>query len=609
MTPEEEAVKGAMSNGRKRLITDNLDTEFNKAIAEKKDPEYYTNKLNSVVGGRTGMVKSFNSGRASTAFSVPRVGTVDRIFDAPHNPFRSRQAVETPQSLMELYARYRYYFKYEPLVGTAIELHSEFPLSTFQLQHEDPTLAEDFNGIAEDVKLFDFLLDMAHEFYLIGECIPFGIFDDPKDPSTWKAFVLLDPLSVQINQTPITDGRPNCSFKLKINGAIETVVKNGPNHADTKELYNRIPQDIIDACRGHGENKGVIPLNDKQVSHFKRKGDYFSVRGQSILTRIFHLLSYRDKLRDACYATADRHSSPREIWKVGTDAVPASNEELQALSDLVAQSYLDPNQAIIWHHALQVELIGAADKVLPLRQELDAIEEEMLVGLMLNKGFLDSNYGAYANMSVALDVLITRYLNFRQRMEVWMSDHVWAPICRIHEIYKPTPAEVSHKIKIKGGNKRPYVPKVSWDKSELRDPTQKVNLMMQLREKLGMKGANNGFPKSLIYQAMGYNPKSIQRQIKAEANEDAIGNKTNVNIGKGGMGGGGGGLPDLSLDGGGLGAGGPSGGGAAPGGPNGGNLDISDDKLPEFGGVGPNNTPSPMPPASQNIQNQNSPTS
>ncbi len=602
-TPEQDSVKKAYNS--KRIITDNLDAEFNKAIAAKSSTQAYNNMLSSVVGGRNGTLKAFGP-RSNTAFGVPRTATIDRIFDTPHNPFRSRLAVETPQSLMETYARYRYYFKFEPLVGTAIELHSEFPLSSFELQHEDPTLMEEFNAIAEDAKLFDFLLDMAHEYWLIGECFPFGIFDNPTDPSVWKSFVLLDPLSVQIQQTPLTDGRPNCSYKLKINNAIQTVVANGPHHRETGELYNRIPQDIKDACNGQGEGKGVLKLNDTQISHFKRKGDYFSLRGQSILTRIFHLLSYRDKLRDAQYSVADRHSSPREIWKVGNDLVPATAEEIAALGELVAASYLDPNQAIIWHHALQVEMIGAADKVLPLRQELDGIEEEMLIGLMLNKGFLDSNYGAYANMSVSLDVLINRYMTFRQRVEQWMSEHVWAPICRIHNIYKPTQAELSHRIRIKNAPKRPWVPKVAWQKQELRDSTQKINLMMTLREKLGVKGQNNGFPKAPIYQALGYNPAAIARQLKKEANEDIASGKAKVNIDNKGGPLGGGGLPDLSLDGGGL------GGGSIPSGGPGGNLDIPDDQLPEFGGnkgVGPNNTPSPMPPDSQKIQNQNSPTS
>jgi hypothetical protein len=80
-----------------------------------------------------------------------------------------------------------------------------------------------------------------------------------------------------------------------------------------------------------------------QVSHFKRKGNYFKVRGESMLYRIIHLLNYRDKLRDSQYATADRHTTPRELWKVGETAMPATAEELNALATMISSSFNDPN--------------------------------------------------------------------------------------------------------------------------------------------------------------------------------------------------------------------------------------------------------------------------
>ena len=592
-TPSYNAVKNAYSK-QPRLITENLEQNFRAAIHAKSNLEAISKSLISSSGS---VRKHSGMQRTASAFSI------DRVFSAPHNPFRNRTAVETPSSLVENIQRFRYYFKYEPLVGTAIELHSEFPLSTFELKHDDPTLREEFNDISEDLNLFEHQLDMAMEYFLIGECFSFGIFDDEKNPSCWKAFTLLNPLFVNVEAVSLTDGRPNTSISLQIDETIKTVVANGPSHVKTGELYQRIPKDIIEACRG----SGFIKLNPIQVSHFKRKGNYFKVRGESLLNRIIHLLNYRDKLRDAQYSIADRHVTPREVWKVGNDAIPATEEELQALADLVSNSYLDPSQAVIWHHALQVDVIGTADKVMPLRQELDGIEEEMLTGLMLNKGFLDSNYGAYANMSVALDVLISRYLTFRQRMERWQKESVWAPLCRIHNIYKPTQAELSHRIRIKNQDKKPWVPEISWSKSEMRDATARVNLLMTLREKLGGKSGKPGYPKDLIYQAVGDNPTVIERMLEKEAKKTVLDSKTNVDLGKG-MGpapGGMGGLPDLSIDSGALG-GSPAGGGA--GSPSG-KLDVDPAKLPEYGGAPSGGDGSNRPPVSQQIQNDKSPTS
>lgn len=607
--PSAKAVKQAIiSHDPRRLITENLDAEFRTAVQQKNDVGYIASQLTQVLGTGAGIKKFSANGmkRVGSSFTINRGMsrsanfTADRVFDVPHNPFRSRQAIETPQNLVELYQRFRFYFQREPLVGTAIELHSEFPLSQFQLTHEDPVLQEEFNDIAEDLNLFEFQIDMAMEYYLIGECFPFGIFDDPAQPSMWKNFILLNPLNIEIANAPITDGRGSQVIKLRIDEVLKTIIKNGAKDKITGKLFDRIPEDIKHSVK---KGDGTIVLNEVQVSHFKRKGNYFKVRGESMLYRIIHLLSYRDKMRDAQYSICDRNVTPREVWKLGETGNPASEDELQAFSDMLSSTYLDPNQAIVGHHAISVDVISGGDKLMPLRQELDGVESEMLTGLMLNKGFLDSSYGAYANMSVALDVLIARYLTFRQRMERWQREHVWAPLCRIHGIYKPTQAEISHRIRIKDANKRPWTPSIQWDKQELKDPSQKINLMMMLRDKLGKPG----FPKDLIYQTLNYNPRSIKQMLSKEAKEETIKGNAGVQLNKGP----GAGLGDLSMDQGAMGGEslnipGGSGGGAG-GGPTGEKLP-DNTNLPEFNAGGSSTQlDKTMPPSSQKIQNDKTP--
>lgn len=592
-----EAVQKAYQTRFPRLITENLDSEFKKAQLSKQDPYSYMDAVPNGGGVKKySTVQTSSSGMKRSASSF----TVDRVFDVPHNPFRTRMAIETPQNLIELYQRFRFYYQREPLVGTACELHSEFPMSTFEVTHDDPFLAEFFNDMVYDLNLFDLLLDMSLEYYIIGECFPFGILDDPNKPERWTNFILLNPLNVDIATAPITDGKQSHVYKLKIDEVTKDIIKKGPNDPTTGTLYNRIPQDIKDSCK----KDGYIALPDIQVSHFKKKGNYFKTRGESMLYRIMHLLSYRDKLRDSQYSIADRNCTPREIYKLGETTSPASEEELSAFAAMLSNTYLDPSQAIVWAHALQVDVIGGGDKVLPLRQELDGVEEEMLTGLYLNKGFLDSSYGAYANMSVALDVLISRYIVLRQRIERWLKDHVFAPICRIHDLYKPSQAELSHKIKIKNANKRPWTPDVHWEKHELRDNTQKVNLLLTLRDKLGKPG----FPRGPILQSMNYNPKTISKQLAQEAKEDVINNRSQVDLKGGapggGLGGPGGPLGDLGVDSTSLGA--PLGG---AGGGDAGKLNVDPSKLPEYGGAADvANINETKPPASNSIQNDQTPT-
>ncbi|MBW2610725.1 MAG: hypothetical protein JRC68_10355, partial [Deltaproteobacteria bacterium] len=166
--PEFEAVYGAKARrSGKQIITDNLDSEFNKArsttpefpiVGSKQDPRLAIRRAQSGLGADTGMPKK-------GAWSA------DRVFDVPYNPFRNRLTVETPRNVVELNARYRFYAKYEPLVGAAVELHTEFPLSGFNIDHEDQEIADFFNDMVERLNMFDFLLQMASEYWTVGECI------------------------------------------------------------------------------------------------------------------------------------------------------------------------------------------------------------------------------------------------------------------------------------------------------------------------------------------------------------------------------------------------------------------------------------------------------
>lgn len=312
--------------------------------------------------------------------------SVSRVFDIPYNPYRNRAAVETPTNRKELNARFRYYMRYEPLVAASISLHSEFPLSTFHLTHSDPVLTDEFNGISEDLDLFNFCLKMVREYWGIGECLPFGIADNPSDFKMWKKFMLLNPDYVHLVNHPIAgDDRRDYDVYLEMDETVKTIVSNGPSDPKTGGAFSRLPEDVIRAVRQNIPMK----LSGEQVSHFKRSGSNpFDLRGESLLTSILHILAYRDRLRDAQYVAIERHSTPRELYLIGNDNYIPDDEELAAFAELIEGSFLDPNQAIVWHHAVNFQIVGGADKILPLRDEFNHLDLEMMSGLMINKAFL-----------------------------------------------------------------------------------------------------------------------------------------------------------------------------------------------------------------------------
>ncbi|HWY34941.1 MAG TPA: hypothetical protein VNX68_09860, partial [Nitrosopumilaceae archaeon] len=119
--------------------------------------------------------------------------STSNVFNTFFSPFRIRPSVETPTKRQDLNQWYRAYAKYDPMVGMAIQLHSEFPLSNFEIDHEDSTVREFFNQVKEDLGLAQFIVNMAQEYYTVGEAFPFGMMDSADKPQMWERFILLDP--------------------------------------------------------------------------------------------------------------------------------------------------------------------------------------------------------------------------------------------------------------------------------------------------------------------------------------------------------------------------------------------------------------------------------
>jgi len=503
--PELIATRRAVE-AKGRIITTDLDTHF-KELRRAQSSTNVARELSGVVGGTPAMMARL----AHLKRRAQSGASVDRVFDTPYNPFRNRTAVETPKNDKERRARYRFYAQYEPYVGGAIDLHAEFPLSTFELVHEDEVLQREFNEIAESVDLSTFLISMAKEYWTTGEAIPFGFFDDPKDPSVWTKFIVLNPDLVRIIHHPMMTGQFSQDVFLELDSVIQNIVQRGPYDPETRNAFHRLPEDVIQYAR----RNQPMPLAPIQVSHIKRTGsNTFGLRGESILSRVLHILAYRDKLRDGQYTVCDRHVTPKEMYFIGSDAEPADQSEIDAFRDMLESSWLDPNLAIVWHHAVNVQWMGMADKILPLRQEYDQLTKELMAGLMMNETFITGQGPTYANASVALDVLISRYIVFRQMIEKWMIQHVFAPLCRIHGIYKTTEAELRHRIRVKGSPKKEWTPDIAWAKYELRDNYQKI----QLYERLVEKGL---LPTDYLYNAANLNPTQVRKKLKIEMKQKA----------------------------------------------------------------------------------------
>jgi len=94
-----------------------------------------------------------------------------------YSPQLSTDFLEKPQNLRERRAWYRLFYNSNEFVGQAIDLHSTLPMSKIRLEKPkckntdlSDYVYDYFVDLCDDVKLFKTLIEVSHEYWLLGNC-------------------------------------------------------------------------------------------------------------------------------------------------------------------------------------------------------------------------------------------------------------------------------------------------------------------------------------------------------------------------------------------------------------------------------------------------------
>jgi len=386
-----------------------------------------------------------------------------------YSPELSTDFLELPQSLHEQWNYYRFFYRTEPFVGQAIDLHTELPLSKIRIgspkakNHDLAMQATRFcEKWAKNIGLLQRLLSIVHDRNLIGEVfiwcedanpemppeirgepsrtlLPDGTAEEvyidrpdaderaarwlKKNYKGWTNIRVLPPEQVSVQSFNFTDERiieliPDSKTK----GIIEKAQQADPNAI---RIVESMPLDVVKAVMEDGN----IPLNtDPYAGSFvyylaNRKSDY-EPRGHSILERCMRSLVYRDKLRQAQTSIASRHMTPIRLV-YGEDLDMADLESLREQVDMALQ---DPDYSIIANFQVNWEEMGADQRLLDLSGEYDLTDRQLYAGLGVTESLL-SGESSYSGDRLNLEVINTRYMLLREQLQDLVEEYFFKPMC------------------------------------------------------------------------------------------------------------------------------------------------------------------------------------
>ena len=430
-----------------------------------------------------------------------------------YSPELSTDFLELPQSLDEQRNYFRFFYKTDPFVGQAIDLHTELPLSKIRLgmpKHKDRELAQQALDFCQDwskkIGLLHRLIEVVHEYYLVGEVHIFVEDDSPDMPKDitheavrsldehgtpieewveredaterairwtkrnfhgWSALRVLPPEQIHMESFPFTNEKiielvPDSKTK-------DIVEKASMNDPQAERIVNSMPNDVVEAIR-NGEN---IPLNSDPdagsfVYYMSRKKSQYEPRGHSILERCIRTLVYRDKLRQAQTSIASRHMTPfRLVYAEDMD-----EHDTDALRDQVDLALQDPDYTIVTNFQVSWEEMGADQRLLELSSEYDLTDRQLYAGLGVTESLL-SGESSYSGDRINLEVINTRYMLLREILQDFIEEYVFKPMCK----------RMGYIEEDADGNEKVLYPSLSFTRLGLRDNSETFDALFNLYQK------------------------------------------------------------------------------------------------------------------------------
>ncbi len=402
------------------------------------------------------------------------------------SPQLSTDFLELPQSLRERRELFRHFYDSDPIVGQAIDLHTELPLSKIRLAKPTPRTCpsrfkspEDyanyilafFSRMVKRIKLFQRLITATHHYHLDGNVFIFAEdgtvevpaevgqttvkqasavladdgttrevvteesvdYEDREDRELayyqrhykgWDKIIILPIDQVALRSMTYTD-----KVKLSLIPSDRDRALIAQASAGDEEAMGMV-QEIPPEVRDYIETGKLIPLGTDPDEgsfcyHLKARAGSGEELGASILNRCLRDLMYREKLRQAQTQIASRAMTPKRlVW--GENLSEGDTEDLREQVDL---ALVDPDYSIVTNYEVHWEEIGARDRLLDLSGEYEITDKHLYAGLGVTESILTGE-STFSGDRVKLEVLNTKYVLFREVIQEYVEENLFKPVAR-----------------------------------------------------------------------------------------------------------------------------------------------------------------------------------
>ncbi len=425
-------------------------------------------------------------------------GNTTQVGPQIYSPPLLDQNLSMPRNRQMATSWCRIQYQTNPIVQSAISLHSSYPISRLNIRCYDKEVEEYFEGMNEDLDLLQTIMDISTSYWLVGEAFPYLDWSDTN--GCWDRAFLQNPDYVIVKKTM---GDPEILIQP------DDQLKNIANSNKSADVAQRkmLPRYIIDAVR-KGDN---IPVPSENISHIARKLDSTQIRGTGLPTTIFRQLMLMDTIRESEYTQYQDMINPLTIIKVGSGDFKPTPDALEAYRQVFEQAVYNRNFKIFTHEGVDVSIINRGSGIYDTSVKYTQLMNEVYAGLLLPKNLIDSDI-TYANASVNLDVLKQRYMHFRMILTKWLQRKVFRRVSEVQGFYKYGAGNARGLRE-----KKLIIPDVEFNKMSLFETNDYITQIVQLTQKDAKRVSLH-----TLYTSLGLDYDNETQKMRRERIQDEI---------------------------------------------------------------------------------------
>jgi hypothetical protein len=370
-------VKRALTLGRNGAVDDPTLNEMR-----------HNRRVNSKIAAQSAPSLSFATGRPKDPMFYWRQNNL------PYD-------VNKPEELAKIRAYCRLLYMTHPIIASAIDIYSKFPLTGMELVCKDDQLTEFYSTLFLDqLKYPKFLKTLAREYWTVGEAWPMGSFNETL--GVWEADELLNPDDIFVHQSPFLS---DPSYEMRLPETLRRVLQ---DRRPTWE-YDALVRSYPELENFLGEN-ARMPVSSVLLRQIKFDADTFNPRGVPILMRGFRAVMQEEMLNAAQDAIADRLYTPLILAKLGASAADLGTNSpwVPTEADLANfEESLDAALAadfrVLTHHfAVDMSMVFGREQMPRFDTDFERLTERQLQVFGLSKTMIS---GGSAGETYAADAL------------------------------------------------------------------------------------------------------------------------------------------------------------------------------------------------------------